>query len=397
MPSSSAPIGIAGALLLLLFTYVGREVWLQSGDTLWDFRSYYTAAEAHRQAADPYDLNVLSEIAGDAIVYPYTYPPATLFAFRPFLWLDYETASLVFLALKVLAYGALLLLWGRVLPWPGAGLALLVMIPLAFAGAAQVDLRSGNLAVFEQLLIWLGLTNFMRGKALSFVLYILLAASFKLLPLALLLLVFCKDGSGRPRGLDLAAGAMLLAIALHYVLSAGLMDSYMDSMGIRDERGSINPCSFAFWGSLLHFFAGPELAAPESWLRWLLYLLGACLVFVTGARRVWIKLPKDRLAAILTASLTYALILPRFKDYSYLLLIPAAIAACLSQRGTWRILPLCLLFCLPTHDLTWISSEGLRGFVSYYPLYCVGAVWLYFMTVFASPSDHANQNRLSPR
>ena len=87
MPSSAAPIGIASALMLLLFSYLAREVWTQGSDALWDFQTYYAAAEAHRLGLNPYDLEVLSGLVGRQLLHPYTYPPATLLVFRPFLWL----------------------------------------------------------------------------------------------------------------------------------------------------------------------------------------------------------------------------------------------------------------------------------------------------------------------
>ncbi|MHC5065346.1 MAG: glycosyltransferase family 87 protein [Planctomycetota bacterium] len=397
MPSSAAPIGIAGAILLLLFSYLGREVWLQSGETLWDFQTYYAAAQAHQEGLNPYDLGLLSEVFGREIKHPYTYPPATLYCFRPFLWMGFETACLVFVGLKVLAFGFLLVIWGRLLAKPGLGLALLVLLPLAYSGAALVDLRAGNISVFEQVLVWLGFASLMRGRLMPFVACILLVASFKLLPIAFLVFLLGQDRGRQSGAIARTAMLVVIALALHLIFSGGYLETYAAAIGLRDERGSINPSSFAFWGSVLHFLAGDEFASASSWLRWLLYLLGVVLVTALTWRKIARRLQGDPLTAFILFSLGYALVMPRFKDYSYLLLVPAAALLVTSRASILRASLLVLVFCLPTHDLHWVRSEGLRGFLSYFPLYCAAGLWFYYLTWFTPPPDHANENRQPSR
>jgi hypothetical protein len=273
---------------------------------------------------------------------------------------------------------------------------LLILLPLGFAGAALVDFHAGNISMFEQLLIWLSFACLLRGRWRSFLALILVAGSFKILPLSFLLLLGLEQRSAALRRLGFAGLGLVLMVALQALLAFDLLGVYWSSVELNDERGSINPCSYAFWGSLLHFLEQQGLLKSTDWLRGTLYLGGVLLILSLGMRPFIRRMRRDRWSAILMATVVYALVMPRFKDYSYLLLIPAGAALALAQPGAWRALLLTLLLCLPTHELPWIPSEGLRGFLSYYPLYCAAGLWLGYCRMFQVSRDHADQNNRSP-
>ena len=101
------------AVLLLYFSHLIAFVVQHSADQQWDFMIYYFAGKAHSLGLDPYVTANLAQISGKAIWLPYVYPPLTLWFFRLFTLLPFETAYLLWLALKIALAFALLYMWKK--------------------------------------------------------------------------------------------------------------------------------------------------------------------------------------------------------------------------------------------------------------------------------------------
>jgi len=141
---------------LLLVAVVVLRVAVLATRLQWDFRVYHAAARAALAGLDPYSLAALGAAAGRPIQLPFLYPPSGLVVFLPFAGLSFATAAAIWVGLKVLVLGGLVDLVRRT--WlPGVDRVWIALV-VVFGGAASapIDLRSGNVALFETALLAAG-------------------------------------------------------------------------------------------------------------------------------------------------------------------------------------------------------------------------------------------------
>ena len=87
--------------------------------------------------------------------------------------------------------------------------------------------------------------------------------------------------------------------------------------------------------------------------------------------------------------LAYSLLVPRFKDYTYVLLIAPAFEAVLRESGRrkagrWLMLPFLLSAGSPIFE----ANLPLALFWQYYPLWLAIALWLYYAREIRRSSSH---------
>jgi hypothetical protein len=228
-----------------------------------------------------------------------------------------------------------------------------------------MDVRAGNISVFEQLLIWAGIAALLRGRAWLCAGLIAAAALAKLTVAALLLLLLL----GRERRHVAAMLSGLAALALVHGVSAlvrpDLFAGFLRNAAALDERGRTNPAALALIRDGVERLAGP---APPH-LDWIVYGLVVLLV-AAGFFSVVRRLDPAELDGVLHAFLlAYALTAPRFKDYSYILLIPPSVYV---VAGVLRgVLPRALaLLLVCTHFFayqSWVAALVLFTALLYHP------------------------------
>ncbi|MEQ1919664.1 MAG: glycosyltransferase family 87 protein [Elusimicrobiota bacterium] len=300
----------------------------------WDLKVYAACARELGAGRDPY----IRDVVIDDVPYPCMYPPLAIDLYRPVAALMDASPSLAvrtWNALTVLLFLGMLLIWRRLFLGPGPDVLRLIFALFTFGGPLFIVLRCGNGAAFEFLLIWSAFALFAAGRDLSFSLTIAAAALIKLQPAGFLGLLLLRP---RPawRYFFLGVTAFLLLFGLNEVVHPGLLASFRARLadpheGWRWERGPNNCAVLGFMQHLLETAWG-DRARADLWARrlfipWALVITGA-----TGAalRRIW-TVVKDEAAAkratVLLGCAAYALLAPRFKDYSYFILIPSALAA----------------------------------------------------------------------
>ncbi|MBW1713570.1 MAG: DUF2029 domain-containing protein [Deltaproteobacteria bacterium] len=342
----------------------------------WDLKTYFAAARAQAQGLDPYDLTALSQAAGQPIKHRFVYPPLTLFLFRPLARLDYDLVYYLFLALKLLALLALLRLWQRRFLRFKAGWLFVPFCLLAFNGALYLDFRAGNVSVFEQLLLWAGLALYLENRLIGFSLLVLAAASFKLTPILFLGLLMLTN-QGRERAVFFGAGGLFVLIGLaSFLCWPELSAGFWQNMKGLSEGGPWNPASLPL---IRDFFRWLGLDLPPA-IVWAVYLAAVTVVLAASWRAFhWFKSlgpEQKRRRVVFLACLVYALILPRFKDYAYILLLAPTYFLVTSQervRG-WAVLLAASVLSSGGHGL-----PGLKGLFklawTYYPLLLAFGVW----------------------
>jgi len=317
-------------------------------------RIYRAAAGAYAEGRDPYAPGALLGEGGRTQALPFVYPPVALPLLRPLLLLDARTTALVFFALKMAAAAFLVVLWRRAFfPDDLGGACLYLVCALGYAQTIKMDLRAGNISVFEQVLIWVGLVAFLRGRPWICAALIAAAALFKLTS-AVLLVILLVDRRRRGVAAALtAAGALAAVHGLSAVLRPDLFGAFLRSAAALDDRGQTNPASLALIRDGLERLVREP--GPEH-LDWIVYGGWVLLIGLTSleaARRQGMPGALECFA--------YALAAPRFKDYSYILLIPPSVYVVVHvlRGAALRILALALLCTHFFAYQSWVAALAL--------------------------------------
>ena len=162
------------ALVLLYSIYAIHEIALDKTKYQWDFRSYYSAAKAFAQGQNPYDMKLLSQYSPHPVDFNFVYPPITLYCFYPLTWFDFNNAYLLFLYSKIILLVLLFFLWGRYFLDNALDSFFFLFALICFNSPIFIDLSAGNIAIFEQLFIWLALYFYLTRKFALFCLFILI-------------------------------------------------------------------------------------------------------------------------------------------------------------------------------------------------------------------------------
>jgi hypothetical protein len=268
-----------------------------------DLLAYHAAGRAMLEGHDPY---VLENLHGAST--PFVYSPLAWPWARALALLDWETLQKAYFALKVAALLALAFTWRA---WfRGQPLAFAVTLMLGLVGfrlAVRIDLFTGNVAIFEALLVWSALLQLRAGRAGWFSVLLSLGSLLKLAPLGLFVLLRSK------RAWALSVLAWACAVGASVAVMPEAWREFVQAVAMLDERGPQNPTML----SLLR-----DLGLPWPWLGWALWSAGVIALTTWALRRR----PSFELASMLVM-LAWALVLPRFKDYSYVMLLPAAAQA----------------------------------------------------------------------
>ena len=288
-----------------------------------DLRIYRAAAQAWVEGRSPYEPGALVGPAGNRQELPFVYPPASLPLLRVLLVFDHRTTYFAFFVLKMAAVAALVALWRRRF-FPGddlAGACLYLFCALAYAQTIKMDVRAGNISVFEQVLIWTGMVALLRGRPWLCAALVAAAALFKLTTAGLLLLLLLDRSRRSLAALVSGVAGLALVHGVSALVRPDLFGAFLRNAAALDDRGRTNPAAMALIRDFIDRWAGP---APPH-LDWILYGL-VVLLLMAGlllAARRWDRV--DRVGLLYSFLFTFALVSPRFKDYSYILLIPPSV------------------------------------------------------------------------
>jgi len=342
--------------------------------------AYYYAGKALSAGIDPYQRQQFPEWRVD-----FVYPPAALPFCVALSRLTFGPAYYTYLGLKLAALAALIWLWRRRFLGSDMDAVFYLLCIACFNGAIHLDVRAGNVSVFEQLGLWLAFAAFLSGRLYTFAVLTAATASVKLTPVLFLWLLWFTNRPRRVQAAPFAAGvgAFALVHAVAYLAKPELTSSFIASVQKQTERGLGNP---ATWPALNDVFDATSqacaLAVPAA-VRFLAY--GAvCISVVAASCRAMRRLQAagEASAPVYVACLTYALIVPRFKDYSYILLIVPAFWAIQRFRSSpaYGLLALGLVFSPTRAELPgW--QELMRNLVwPYYPLLLAYVLWAMALT-----------------
>ena len=395
------------AAIVLAAGVLGFAFWFRER-ILWDFRLYYAAAWLYGQGRNPFDNQLLFSIPNlDPM--PFTYPLPTTFLFMPLTKLDYSAAALVWFGVISVLLGLLVVFWWRQFSGSRREAWFPLLALLVFNLAVPKTLLTGNVVTMETALLWVAFFFLAKGNLPGFVAFLLPAASFKMSPLLFLGLPLIHPQMRRWK--TVAAGGALFAgyMAAGYGLAPGWFKDYQANVSFNvkewSQADSFNPSTYALSRRLVSIIL-PALGPQSSLLcSGLLYGLVSVVVLWMSwkvgralAGRTWGAAGRP---AILYATLVYALIMPRMSDYSYILVIPAALYVAGTILSPSRSIYLIAALLAPLPFISFrdpgsgkMEGDFFFGHWGYWSLLMVFVCWcLFTRLVISSPGSPAPTSR----
>jgi hypothetical protein len=285
----------------------------------WDVMVYWWSGRAFAHGASPY-----GPIPQQPEYLHFVYPPLVAALFAPLSVLNVAAMKVLWLVLKLAAFVATVRLWRKRIGVEQDAVPALFYFTFAFGSAVLVDVTSGNIAIFEQLLLWLGFAALLSRRWWTFATLVVVAAQAKLTPVFFLGLLLVIDE--RPRWSPFIGGSLLFVLGLgaNALLLPGQTREFLASITALGERGWGDPSTLGVMEDLVDQLRGLRLPLPAVTAH-LLYLAAVATIFWLTVR--WWRARRaagtsDPLLVVLVTLAVYALVMPRMKDYSYVALLP---------------------------------------------------------------------------
>jgi len=380
MPTSPrGPRVILLVLLSFFVVYIFAEIARNPDQRQWDFRTYYYAALTQASGGNPYDVAQLNSRADGLTVPPFIYPPPTLTFFKLFAAVPYTVAYQLWFALKLLLAAILIFLWRKYLFPDEPAFVFYLFLLLAFGATFYIDFVTGNMTVIEQVLLWLGIVFLLRGRPLAFCVTVVFASAFKLTPIVFLFLLPLVGARHAWRYFVGAIAVAAAATGLAYFLDPGAWGQFFATLSVADEAGQLgNPSTLSLCRDLIGSIADKWGTTIPGVVPVALYaIVIAGILWVSAQHLRILKRPNagdPNLIVIFLFCLAVALAMPRFKTYSFMLLLPPAYY---TIRNNARLPAFGFLVALLALSAStpFPVSPYLRMFWTYYPLFLAVLVW----------------------
>jgi hypothetical protein len=363
--------------VLLYFTAIIVNLYLHQDGYFWDFKVYYSAAKCLNHGLNPYYIDNLFKVYINVTTLPFMYPPLAIYPFKFFALFDVHTAVLIFFTLKLIVLGFLVYLWCKIIPASSKNYGLFgIFILFSFNSALYTDLYTGNISVFEQCFIWLGIYFLLQNRLLYFCLLIVGISAFKILPIVFIGFVLFTHHKQKYFYFVGALCFFALYLLANYFIAPDLTKTYIsmfDKNAIR-EGGISNPSTYEFIKSI------GSMAGISPRVCKIIFVFVVSFIGLAIIRLIFMKIRNDErpveLKVVLFLCLTTIIILPRFKDYTYILAIPPVYFILLKMKAQNIFALIFLLTLLSSAHVTlpfW--KEAMELLWSYYPLILVYIFW----------------------
>ncbi len=357
---------VAASVALGLIAIVGIRWYAYQ----WDLHMFMGAARDFAAGTSPYRGQGLS----------FYHPPLLLYVYRLLTFFPVWLACSLWYVLKLAALWALLSLWDKHFVRIRYSAATITFLILAFNASIYSDLVAGNVSIFEELLLWLAFTNLLKARYWAFSLCLILASQIKLTPLFFAVLLVTATEKPQWRWLFATVAGFGALFSCNQWLQPDLFRQFWKVSSQLDERGVDSSSLLALTRDA---FDRLHVVTQQSKLDELVYVLGVAAV---GAFSLWLLVQYRKAVAKLDqrlligfACLIFALISPRFKAYTYILLLAPTLY--LLQVSDWRrqvpiacAVMLGLALFPHAHSLLPMRT-AFELFASYMPLIAAAVVW----------------------
>jgi hypothetical protein len=359
---------------------------------LWDFQMYYYTAQAYLQGVNPYDRPAVEAVTGHTLL-EFFYFPLSLQIFIPLARLSYNAAALVFLCVKCCLLVYLMFIWHVVFLEKRADPWFFLFCLVAFNSTIYLDFLAGNVSIIEQASLWTSFYFFIRRRFIVFSFFVGLVATFKFTPLFFGLLILLCRKDERYKAAIAFGSIVCITVVVAWLIDRDLFAQFFShALGVLDvPLEGFDPGLLPLIKSFLIFLTRRDWIIYPTLLKWSLYLL--CISAIV----VWTWKPLQELDitdqldarfAINIMCLLFALLSPRFKDYSYIvLLVPAYFI--MEKAVVVRPYPLIFLLCgLSAYHITLPGLERLASVLwAYYPLLLAIVVWATYLIELNAPRN----------
>ena len=380
--------GILTGLLLLYFISLLLHICANFEQYQWDFRTHRQAGEIFISGGDPYDADTLFAKARTSLLY--TYPPVSLLFYGLFALTEYKAAFYIFLFFKFVLLLALVYFWQREFLHRKTDVMFYAFCLLAFNSTVYRDFIAGNINLVEQALLWLAFFFYLKHRLLLFCVFILTAASFKMLPAFFLVMLLISDNDKKYRYFLGSCLSFLAYLLIQYVIVPDMFTEFVrNASQVVRERGEVAPSTYSFIRDMFRLLTGNfGVHTPQSMQLFTVVVAGAAVIFFSAKAFVRLRRvepeAKEKIALFLVC-LVYGLIHPRFKDYAYMLLLVPSYFIIVNVRYA-KAMPFILILCLITApEFVLPGTVSLfQIFWKFYPLMVAYCIWgLYLYEIFA--------------
>ena len=311
------------AWAIAVLVAAAAQVLLNVGAYQWDVIVYWWGGHAFANGQSPYGA-----IPGQPVYLHYVYPPLTAALFAPLAQLNVAASKLIWIVLKAIALTLTVRLWLRAIKARVTVVPPIFFFTFAFGSALLVDFTSGNIAVFEQLALWLAFTALLARRPWTFALLVVVLAQFKLTPIFFLGVLLVIDDPAVVETVRRWYGVVCWAPRRQRAAASGA-DTRVPEQRVATRRARLGRPVDARRHAGSRRSTQRAQTSRSRW-RWRTCSMPRWLrqVFVYTVR--WWRAhcaragAADRVAIILVTLAVYALVMPRMKDYSYVALLPVA-------------------------------------------------------------------------
>jgi len=310
--------------LALLALFLGLALFLVrlTLNRPWDTETYWYAASAAIAGLNPYDSADLSRLAHRTVGMPFLYPPATLLLFVPLTLLPVLQAAELWALAKVALLFSLFRIWRSRFLRSVHPILLLAAVVFAYNAAAVWDLKTGNIAILESILLWAGFNAYVGGRRAEFAAWVVAASLFKLFPIVFLLLLLAPSRSGLRDGrLALwAFAAWALVVFVPVFVGPAWARDYVHQLPAERPWGTASPSALG----LIDMLSGEKTTPLQAFGLWAGYALVLIACSVPVLRRLMRR--GDDAERVMAAAVLFVLLMPRTMAYSYLLALAPSFA-----------------------------------------------------------------------
>ncbi|MCX6354761.1 MAG: glycosyltransferase 87 family protein [Candidatus Aureabacteria bacterium] len=373
-----------GALLILYCAGLAHYLLSRPDAFQWDFRVYYEAGRAYLRGANPYDATLAAGVEGYAAPrgFRFYYPPVVLPLLGILASRDYTTALQGVFIFKCALLIGLIYLWGREFLPGKPDLLFFLFCLVAFNGCIYIDFKAGNVSVIEQFSLWLGFYFFLKRRLLLFCILIICSSLFKVTPLVFLGMLFFSGDTKKYVWAWVSAGAVVLATAASYIFNPVLFTRFMLNAGRVLDRTIVmsQPSTFDLLEDLIRMMKMNMGRTLSSGVHLAVFgVLVAVVLIVTVRRFIMLRsldLADREKIMIFMACTVYAMVMPNFEDYEYIILIVPAYWI-LKRSGDVNFYLLFFAFTLFSSVLTPLPliRPLVRIIIEYSPLVLAYLMW----------------------
>ena len=356
----------------------------------WDFRAHYYAAKAYRQGLNAYALDDVNRVNETGITIPaphfFSYNPLILRFDSLLTWIPYPYALTLINGFYFLLVAVMIFIFS----WGFLGrplqLGILLLAPFFFNLTIPTCLAAGQSAMLESLVIWCAFWAVTTGRTKTFLALIAGLSLLKMVPIVLTLTILLLPD--REKNKKWLAATWAIFGILYFSPLVWAPTDFQNFLRLDKtllgEMGMNNPSSFAFFHDCSQKLLHLELESRIFSIPTLGYLAWVVIV-VTMAWRAIRRMTWERDARYLMMLLLvgYALLAPRFKNYTYVELVPIAAWASFYE-------PLLLPFLLLGMIFPFLHIGG-YFLNAYHPLMALLALWMVLLR--GSSTDLINKTR----